>query len=463
MSDPRRDELASDASDASALPEVTRVLVLWETGSATYLLKPYEQVNLGRHADCEIVIDLQNVSRRHARLTGAAAAAGELATVEDIGGMNGVRVRGQKLPLNVPTPVGAGDVIEIGGAIVVLHPPRSRAAGSPSAGAIARAAAHRAASEDPMKAVERLIDVVAQSDLGVLLLGETGVGKSYAAEAIHARSPRAGGPLLRLSCASLPEELLDRELFGYEQGAVAGAMNAKPGLLESAAGGTVLLDEVGELPRALQAKLVTAIDKREVTRIGDVAPTRPLDVRFVATTSRDLLPRSIDGTFRLDLYYRLNGISIVIPPLRERTGEIPRFAAKFLAEAAVKLGKATPRLSNEALGVLVHHPFVGNIRELRNTMDRACVLVRGSFVGPEHLVFEATPGAPGAPISTPNLIASSTPSSVPFAGGSTARFAPIAPTEPPDAPTTTDAPPPVVIPVTPAMPRIASKEPKRSD
>jgi two-component system, NtrC family, response regulator AtoC len=468
------DELASDAK----APAVTRVLVLWESGSATYFLKPYEQVKLGRHSDCEIVIDLPSVSRRHARLTGAAAASGELATVEDIGGLDGVRVRGQKIPLNVPTAVLAGDVIELGGAIVVLYPPRDRV-GAPSAGAIARAAAHRAATEDPMKAVERLIDVVAQSDLCVLLLGETGTGKSHAAEAIHSRSPRARGPLLQLNCASLPEPLLEGELFGYEK-------EAKPGLLESAAGGTLLLDEVGEMPLALQAKLLTAIEKREVMRLTTTTPPtptpttrtpttrpttpttatatatadirRPIDVRLLAATNRDLLARSIEGTFRLDLYYRLNGISIVIPPLRERTGEIPRFAAKFLAEAAAKLGKATPRLSNEALGVLVHHPFLGNIRELRNTMDRACVLARGSFIGPEHLMFENAPGTPGMPISTPNLIPSSSSSSSSSSSAAslkpTARFAPppIAPTEPPDAPT--DAPPPIVMPTTPIMPKI---------
>ncbi|MDF2695165.1 MAG: Response regulator of zinc sigma-54-dependent two-component system [Labilithrix sp.] len=388
--DPTRPELAGDA------PLVTRVLVLWENGSATYFLRPNERVMLGRHSECEVVIDLPSVSRRHARLTGADPRTGQLAALEDLGGMNGVRVRGQRIPVNQRMNVGPGDVIELGGAIVVLHPPRESHA--PSAGAIARAAGHRPADEDPMKAVERLIEVVAGSDLGVLLLGETGVGKTFAAEAIHARSPRANGPLLRLNCAALPEALLEGELFGYERGAFTGAVQAKAGLLESAAGGTVLLDEIGEMPLATQAKLLTVIETREVLRLGSLRP-RPLDVRYVAATHRDLLARSAEGTFRLDLYYRLNGISIMIPPLRERRMEIPRFASRFLAEAAMRAGRRPPHLSNEALGLLVHHPFHGNIRELRNTMERAFVLAVGGFIGPEHLLFEAPPpGAPPAPV-----------------------------------------------------------------
>ncbi|MBX3205970.1 MAG: sigma 54-interacting transcriptional regulator [Labilithrix sp.] len=383
--DPTRSELAGDA------PLMTHVLVLWETGSATYFLRPGEQVKLGRHSDCEVVIGLPTVSRRHAQLTGArpheAPRAGRLATIEDIGGMNGVRVRGQRIPLNQAVPVGIGDVIELGGAIVVLHPPRD--AGAPSAGAIARAAAHRPAGDDPMKAVDRLIDVVAGSDLGVLLLGETGVGKTFAAEAIHARSARANGPLRRLDCAALPEALLEAELFGDERGAA----QAKAGLLESAAGGTVLLEEIGAMPLATQAKLLTVLETREILRLGSLEP-RTLDVRFVAATSRDLLARSAEGAFRLDLYYRLNGICIAIPPLRERTGEIPRFATRFLAEAAMRAGRVAPRLSNEALGVLVHHPFPGNIRELRNAMERAVGLASGGFLGPEHLIFETHTAAP---------------------------------------------------------------------
>ncbi|MBN9165414.1 MAG: sigma 54-interacting transcriptional regulator [Myxococcales bacterium] len=427
--DPTRPELAADA------PLVTRVLVLWEGGSSTYFLRPGEQVKLGRHSDCELVIDLPSVSRRHALLIGARGEVlpfgGPLATVVDVGGMNGVRVRGQRIPVNQPVPVGSGDVIELGGAIVVLHPPRDALAAS--VGATSPPAGHRP-GEDPIKAVERLIELVAGSDLGVLLLGETGVGKTFAAEAIHARSARSRGPLLRLNCAALPEALLEGELFGYERGAFTGAVQAKAGLLESASGGTVLLDEIGEMPLATQAKLLTVIETREVLRLGSLKP-RPLDVRFVAATNRDLLARSAEGTFRLDLYYRLNGISIVIPPLRERAAEIPRFASRFLAEAAMRAGRPAPRLSDDALGVLVRHPFLGNIRELRNTMERAFVLAPSGFIGPEHLLFETPPTAVG-----PALGLSLPP---------TRRFRPMSPEEAtmyPEAPRPITAPPPASVP-----------------
>ncbi len=376
--DPTRPELYDEASG------VTRVLVLWEGGSASYFLRPNAAVTLGRHSECELVIDLPSVSRRHARLYG-----GDTPHIEDLGGMNGVRVRGQRIPSQgARVPIRPGDVVELGGAIVIVHPGRD--ARAPAAGAMARADPYRVDADDPMRAVEQLIDLVARSDLGVLLLGETGVGKTVAAEAIHARSLRARGPLLRLNCAALPEALLEGELFGYERGAFTGATSAKAGLLETASSGTVLLDEIGEMPLATQAKLLTVIESREVQRLGSLKPTR-IDVRFLAATNRDLLARAGEGQFRLDLYYRLNGISIVIPPLRERTREIPSFATRFLEEAAAKVRRRAPRLSSEALGVLIRHPFFGNIRELRNTMERAFVLATGGVVGPEHLVFEAPP------------------------------------------------------------------------
>lgn len=377
--DPTRPELAADA------PLVTRVLVLWEGGSSTYFLRPGEQVKLGRHSECELVIDLPSVSRRHALLIGARGEVlpfgGPLATVVDVGGMNGVRVRGQRIPVNQPVPVGSGDVIELGGAIVVLHPPRDALAAS--VGATSPPAGHRP-GEDPMKAVERLIELVAGSDLGVLLLGETGVGKTFAAEAIHARSARSRGPLLRLNCAALPEALLEGELFGYERGAFTGAVQAKAGLLESASGGTVLLDEIGEMPLATQAKLLTVIETREVLRLGSLKP-RPLDVRFVAATNRDI-PRMIEaGNFRADLFFRLNGVTLAVPPLRRRRAEIVPLATMFVELAATRHGRNAPVLSPEAANQLVEMPWPGNVRQLRNTIERAVVMCTGPVLRPEHL------------------------------------------------------------------------------
>jgi DNA-binding NtrC family response regulator len=191
------------------------------------------------------------------------------------------------------------------------------------------------------------------------------------------------------------------------------------------------------MPLAIQSALLGAIERREVVRLGSSQP-RALDVRVVAATSADLLARSAEGAFRLDLLYRLNGISIVIPPLRERTGEITRLAVKFIGEAAARAGRPKPRLSNEALGVLVHHPFFGNIRELRNTMERACVVATTGFIGPEHLLFES-PAARGGGSRAP--VSDAAPR---------ARVAPIGQTEAPDAPP--DALAPIVIPPPPSTP-----------
>lgn len=351
---------------------MTRVLVVWASGSATYFLRPDEEVVLGRHSECDVVIGLPSVSRRHAKLRGGAPGCA-LAQVEDVGGMNGVRVRGQTITTGTPVAVGAGDVIELGGAIVLLHPPRDR--GAPSGGALVRAVAHRPAVEDPTKSIDRLLDVVAESDLPVLLVGEDGAGKTHAAEAVHARSFRAGGPLVRVSCRGKHPEALARELFG----------DFAAGALEDARGGTLLVEEVDLLPARLQDTFVEILETRLIRR-GD--ETAPLDLRLVTTTRGDLVRECNEGRFRLDLFYRLSGVNVVLPPLRERKGEIPRFAMRFLGAAAKRLGRPVPRLSNEALGVLLHHPFPANLRELKSTMERAVAFAGASYIGPEHLVFE---------------------------------------------------------------------------
>jgi transcriptional regulator with PAS, ATPase and Fis domain len=214
---------------------------------------------------------------------------------------------------------------------------------------------------------------VATGKISVLLLGETGSGKEIFAEVIHRYSPRHDKPLLRLNCAAFAESLLESELFGYEKGAFTGAMHAKPGLLESADGGSVFLDEVGEMPLALQAKLLRVIQERQVLRVGGLKP-RPIDVRFIAATNRDLDTEVARGSFRQDLFYRLNGISLVIPPLRERPSEVGALAELFVQRAAQELGRRAPRLSPEAVAALRGYLWPGNIRELQNVIERAVLL-----------------------------------------------------------------------------------------
>jgi two-component system, NtrC family, response regulator AtoC len=251
--------------------------------------------------------------------------------------------------------------------------------------------------KDPqMEALHALVKRVAMSDIPVLLLGETGVGKEVFAEAVHNNSVRKRGPFLRLNCAALTETLLESELFGHEKGAFTGAVKAKAGLLESATTGTVLLDEIGEMPLSTQAKLLRVLEQKEVIRVGDVKP-RPIDVRFVAATHRDLELHIEKGTFRKDLYFRLNGVTLVIPALRERVQEVEGLAKYFIGRAARQFHRnPEPTLSPEALGMLKSYAWPGNLREMRNVLERATLLCNGNIIGPEDL--------PGEKFASPALI-----------------------------------------------------------
>ena len=237
-------------------------------------------------------------------------------------------------------------------------------------------------------ALERLrpvVERVAAGKIPVLVMGETGVGKDLLASMVHALSPRKDRPFVCLNCAALPEQLLEAELFGYERGAFTGAQKAKPGLLESAEGGTVFLDEVGEISLAVQAKLLRAVDQHEVMRIGALKP-RSIDVRFVSATNRDLEADARRGVFREDLYYRLNGVTLVVPPLRDRVAEIAPLAQMFAGEAARRLGKAVqPEIEDAALRRLESYAWPGNVRELRNVIERAVLLSEAGRIMLEHL------------------------------------------------------------------------------
>jgi DNA-binding NtrC family response regulator len=226
--------------------------------------------------------------------------------------------------------------------------------------------------------------------ISVLVLGESGVGKDVLARWIHAKSPRAEQPFVAVNCGAFTETLLNSELFGHERGAFTDAKAAKQGILEAAAGGTVFLDEIGDLPLHLQVRLLHAIQNRTITRVGDGARPRPIDVRFVAATNRDLPAMVSRGEFREDLYYRLNQITLTVPPLRERPDEVEPLVRRFLARASgAGPGKRrAPRLSAEALDVLRSYGWPGNVRELRNMIDRALVLCEGSEIDLSHLDLE---------------------------------------------------------------------------
>jgi transcriptional regulator with GAF, ATPase, and Fis domain len=238
---------------------------------------------------------------------------------------------------------------------------------------------------DPvMLAVRRTVARVAPAPVNVLILGETGVGKDVVATMVHELSTRAKQSLVRLNCASLPEQLLESELFGHERGAFTGAVVSKQGLLETAEGGTVFLDEVGELPLSIQAKLLRAIESREVMRVGGLK-TRTIDVRFVAATNRDLARDVTEGRFRQDLFYRLNCVTVLVPPLRERPSEIEPLARLFLESACDRFGAGPMQLSGAAVAALGRYAWPGNARELRNVIERAVLLTNGQVIEPAHL------------------------------------------------------------------------------
>jgi two-component system response regulator AtoC len=250
-----------------------------------------------------------------------------------------------------------------------------------------------------MRDLQRITEQVAKSDLSVLILGETGAGKELLAETVHRLSPRARGPFVRLHCAALSEQLLESELFGHEKGAFTGAHQAKKGLLESADQGTVLLDEIGELPLSMQVKLLRVLEDRKVQRVGAIT-ARSIDVRFIAATNRDLEAEVAKGRFRLDLYFRLNGVTLFVPPLRSRPEEIESLARTFIAQASQRMGGAhEPALSPEALARLKAYSWPGNVRELRNALERAVLLCGRGPIRIEHLPTEKM-GATRAPISS---------------------------------------------------------------
>jgi DNA-binding NtrC family response regulator len=234
-----------------------------------------------------------------------------------------------------------------------------------------------------MKALVAALDRVASSELTVLILGETGVGKEVLAERVHRMSPRRRGSLIKINCGALNGQLLESELFGHQRGAFTSADRDKPGLLELADGGTVFLDEIGELEVGLQVKLLRVLEERQVWRVGSTSG-RLVDVRFVVATNRNLDQEIAAGRFRSDLFFRISGATFEIPPLRERPDEVEEIAARFLAQAARRNGEPTLTLSPASRRILRDYSWPGNIRELRNVIERATVLCDGPVIEPHH-------------------------------------------------------------------------------
>jgi two-component system, NtrC family, response regulator AtoC len=349
-------------------------------------------VVIGRAEDALVRLDDSSVSRHHAVLR-----MGAVISVEDLGSRNGTFLHkadrsGSFQPelatetMNVRQLIGRsagiaiGDSIMFGAARAVLRhrrkPEVPRLTETGLAGVVTEDAATQNVYEQAARA--------AKAGISIIVTGETGVGKEVLARAIHAYSPRAQGPFVAVNCAALSESLLEGELFGYEKGAFTGAVQARRGLFEAANGGSVLLDEIGELPLGIQAKLLRVLEERVVRPLG-TNTTRPIDVRFIAATNRDLESAIQNGQFRQDLYFRLDGITLRLPPLRERPVDIDGFVRRFLTLTCQQVDREPLTVPKETMERLCRYSWPGNVRELRNCIERAVVLCPGDVMHPEYL------------------------------------------------------------------------------
>jgi len=359
------------------------ILLVAGDGLLTTFVLARDEVVIGRAPECDVVVAHAALSRRHARLR-----LGPPLTVEDLGSKNGTHVAGARLPPHGVAPLALGEGFHIGKlAFMVVRAPRAHARST-------QHAADALLVSDPTASTPgSLVGEIALTGMNALILGETGVGKEVLAETLHRLSKRSGA-FVRVNCAAIAPALIESELFGHEKGAFTGAGASRVGLLEAAQGGTVFLDEVGELPQPAQAKLLRAIETHEVTRVGGVKPIT-LDVRFVAATNRDLASEVSSGQFRSDLYFRLNGVTLLIPPLRDRRDQIGPLALRFLeATVAQRRMARVPQLAPNVLAHLRAYAWPGNVRELKSVIERAVVLARGGEIRIEQLGLSGRVAAP---------------------------------------------------------------------
>ena len=342
-----------------AAPFGDRVLLVIDGAALQVMPLPSSGIlTIGRASRCDVVIDSGSVSRHHANL----AISGEI-QIEDAGSSNGTFVDGAKLPPNHPVRLAVGVPFLVGAVTLMVQ---------------TRAGSRRetATRSSLLAALEQSASRIALGRLSILVIGETGVGKERFAERIHEMSPRRAASFMRINCSAISEPLLEAELFGNEA-------SSKPGGIELADGGTAFLSDIDQLPPGLQQKLLRAIEDAAVRR-GNAPRARPVDVRYVASTSKDLGAEVDAGRFRRDLYFRLAGATFAIPPLRERRDEVLPLAEQFVASASAPLGRSFS-LSEDAKQWLTSHDWPGNIRELRNACERAVLLATGAMIERHHL------------------------------------------------------------------------------
>jgi len=341
-------------------------------------VEDHGDITIGRAAETTIVVEDACVSRVHARIRRR----GSALLVADLASRNGTWVNAELLR-GAARVASGGDVIRIGPAEIFVAAVPDGEGPAPEPGA-ARIAGDAVVADPAMVSVLRVAERLAGFLTIVLLTGETGSGKGVVAEHIHRSGPRAGGPFVSVNCAAVPEGLLEAELFGYERGAFTGATGRKAGYFEAAHGGTLLLDEAGDLPLGVQARLLRALDSRRVTRLGSTSDM-PVDVRILCATHKDLVREVEAGRFREDLYYRLSGFTLSVPPLRARPAEILLLARRFAAQLAASANLEPPSFAGDALAALAAHRWPGNVRELKNAIEHAIVLAEDGVVRASHL------------------------------------------------------------------------------
>ncbi|WP_437683145.1 sigma 54-interacting transcriptional regulator [Sorangium sp. So ce131] len=400
-----RDALRELSRGRGPQPHVL-LIVYHRQGAETVRLNEGVGVVIGRDPSADVAIPERSLSRRHARFT---FQRGDV-LVEDLGSTNGTFLGGQRVEQGILKP---GDEVVLGeitaslrviasaelpvlnfdaldASRAAMDPGRLPKAGSPMGGPTP-AGGLRAVNDDglvmrspAMRPVLETAMRLARSSAPVLVQGETGTGKDVLARLIHEAGPRHRKPMIRVGCSGMPAQLLESTLFGHEAGAFPGATQAQEGVFETCAGGTVVLDEVGDLPPSCQAALLHLLDTHRTVRVGSTRPIE-VDVRIVATTHRDLEAMCEAGAFRADLLYRLNAVPLRIPPLCERREDIGPLAQRFLQQASEAHRRNVRSLDPETLALLEQYPWPGNVRELRSAIERAVVIARGSVITPLDL------------------------------------------------------------------------------
>ncbi|MBN1769970.1 MAG: sigma 54-interacting transcriptional regulator [Deltaproteobacteria bacterium] len=346
---------------------------------------------LGRDAEAEIRLADEGLSRRHAIFQRRH----DRLFLADLGSKNGTFVNGGRV--KGERELRHGDEVRAAGALVhvVLVAQLASPAEPPSPAGGADESGETIVAEPCMVQIHEMCSRIAGAFTSVLVLGETGVGKEIVARTIHRASPQRDGPFVALNCSTIPESVAETELFGCEKGAFTGAGERRTGYLEAAHLGTLFLDEVADLPLAVQAKLLRVLDTFRLSRLGSTREIE-VDVRFVCATNHDVEERLAAGLLRRDLFYRLSQFVVFVPPLRSRPTEIPLLVASFARRMSQRIGRPAPQFTSEAIRYLVGQPWPGNIRALRNVVERAVVLAGESRIGKELLVGLMQPERPVA-------------------------------------------------------------------